>query len=183
VSVAEKTSDIGARISASDPVHGQIVDFLTDEAYILDDNRHMEWADRYVTDDVVYVSHRRKTVYRAQGNGIKLAAGEFNDTKRTLILRARRNTEIPSAFDRDPEPRICRLIGNIVVHETDKPDEYAVRSRIVLYRNRFDDTTYDMITANRSDLIRFTAEGPKLARREILPDIARPGAPFPNVFL
>jgi 3-phenylpropionate/cinnamic acid dioxygenase small subunit len=171
------------RISSSDPIHGQIVDYLVDEAYMLDDDRHMEWAQDWVTDDIYYVSHRRKTVYRAQGDGVKRAAGEFNDDKQTLILRARRNTEIASAFDRDPPPRICRLVGNIAVWDSDKPDEYVARSRLVLYRNRFDDTEYDLLTASRGDIIRFTADGPKLARREILPDMARFGATFSNVFL
>jgi 3-phenylpropionate/cinnamic acid dioxygenase small subunit len=170
------------RVSSSQPIHGRIVDFLSDEAYLLDDSKHVEWARTCLTDDILYISHRRKTVYRGAKGAIGRARGEFNDTKQTLLLRARRNCEIPSAFDRDPEPRICRVIANVVVFETEKQDEYAVRSRIVLYRNRFDETAYDILTASRSDIIRFTDTGPKLARREILPDMARLSAPFPNVF-
>src|SRR5271154_3743410 len=103
------------RISASDPLYGKIVDFLVDEAYLLDDDKHLEWVE-LMADDVSYVMMRRKTVYRRDGKGIR-PGGEFNDTKQSLLFRARRNTEIPSAFDRDPAPRICRLIGNVVVHE------------------------------------------------------------------
>src|SRR4051812_1027427 len=106
------------RVSSSDPVYGKICDYLIEEAYLLDDNKHVEWVDRCVADDVVYISHARKTVYRAHGSGIKYGAGEFNDDKDSLRARARRNTEVASAYDRDPEPRICRLISNIMVHET-----------------------------------------------------------------
>jgi len=169
------------RISASDPLYGKIVDFLVDEAYLLDDDKHLEWVE-LMTDDVSYQMMRRKTVYRKDGDGVR-PGGEFNDTKDTLKFRARRNTEIPSAFDRDPAPRICRLVGNVVVHSTDTDNEYAVRSKMVLYRNRFDQTHYDLLTATRNDVIRVTTEGLRLAKRQIIPDMARPGSPFPNVFM
>jgi 3-phenylpropionate/cinnamic acid dioxygenase small subunit len=172
---------IGRRVSASDPRHGEIVDFLTDEAYLLDDDKHLEWVE-LMTDDVTYQMMRRKTLYRKDGNGVR-PGGEFNETKQSLAFRARRNTEVPSAFDRDPAPRICRLIGNVVVHTTDVENEFSVRSKIILYRNRFDQTTYDQLTATRTDVIRFTDDGPRLASRVIVPDMARPGSPFPNVFM
>lgn len=171
----------GHRVSASDPIHGQIVDFFMDEAYLLDDDKHLEWVE-LMADDVSYKMMRRKTVYRKDGNGVR-PGGEFNDTKQSLAFRARRNTEVPSAFDRDPAPRICRMIGNVVVHTTDVDNEYAVRSRIVLYRNRFDQTNYDVLTATRNDVVRFTDDGVRLVERVIIPDIARPGSPFPNVFM
>lgn len=179
--VAMKAKASGERVSASEPVHGKIVDFLMDEAYLLDDNKHHEWL-ACVADDIQYKSNRVKTLYRKQGSGV-VPGGEFNDNLDSLKLRVRRNLDTASAFDRDPLPRFARMITNVVVHTTEAPDEYAVRSKITLYRNRFDDTTYDMMTATRNDVIRFTKSGPKLAARVITPDIQRPGALFSNVLL
>lgn len=176
-------ASVGKRLPSSDPVYGEIHDFLIEEAYLLDDNKHIEWVERCVADDVAYVSHSRKTLKRAYGSGVKFGGGEFNDDKMSLLGRARRNIETASAYDRDPEPRICRLISNILVHETGASGEYAVRSRLVLYRNRFDDPNYDILTASRSDIVRFTDNGPKLVRREVLPDLALLGANYANVFL
>lgn len=179
----ESQAEVGKRVSYSDPVYGKIHDYLVEEAYLLDDNKHVEWVEHCLADDVAYVSHSRKTLKRAYGSGIKYGGGEFNDDKESLRGRARRNIETASAYDRDPEPRICRLVANIIVHETGASNEYAVRSRLVLYRNRFDDPTYDILTASRSDIVRFTDDGPKLVRREVLPDLALLGANYANVFL
>jgi 3-phenylpropionate/cinnamic acid dioxygenase small subunit len=177
----ETAVETGVRVSASSPVFGEIVDFLTDEAYLLDDDKHMEWLD-LLTDDVSYRMNRRKTLYRKDGNGVAPGGG-FNEDRMSLTLRARRNIEVPSAFDRDPAPRIRRMISNFVVHETETPGEYAVRSAILLLRNRFDQPDYDMLSATRDDVLRKTPDGFRLASRVITPDQARMGAPFPNVFL
>jgi 3-phenylpropionate/cinnamic acid dioxygenase small subunit len=179
--LSDRAAPAGRRVSASEPRHGEVVDFLVAEAYLLDDDRHIEWLD-LLTDDIAYVSMLRKTLYRHQGSGI-VPGGEFNDSKATLLRRAKRNVEVPSAYDRDPAPRICRMVSNVVVHETANADELDVRSRLLLLRNRFDDPAYDMLSAQRRDVLRRTETGLRLARRTITPDAARFSTQFPNVFL
>jgi phthalate 3,4-dioxygenase subunit beta len=171
-----------ARLSASDPRHGEIVDFLTDEAALLDEDQHLEWLET-LAEDIAYKIPVRKTLYRKDGRGFDERNSHFDDDVLSLGLRVRRSVEISSAYDRDPAPRIRRFVTNVVVHETDDPDELAVTSYILLLRNRFDAPTYDMLSGKREDIIRRTPDGLRLAKRLVLLDQSALGAPYLNVFM
>src|SRR6266545_5950809 len=119
--------ETGARVRASQPLYGEILDFLIDEAALLDDDKHLEWLE-LLADDVTYKMPVRKTLYRRDGRGFDERNAHFDDDRLSLGLRVRRSVEIVSAYDRDPAPRIRRLVTNVVVHETDEPDEWAVTS-------------------------------------------------------
>jgi 3-phenylpropionate/cinnamic acid dioxygenase small subunit len=170
------------RVKASDGTYGEILDFLNDEAYLLDDDRHGEWLTLFA-EDVSYVIPVRKNLYRRDGAGFDGSSFHFNDNFQSMTLRVRRSVEVPSAFDRDPAPRIRRMISNIVVHESGTPNEYAVTSSIALFRNRFESPTYDILTGKREDLIRRTEAGLKIAKRTVLLDQAALGASYINVFM
>jgi 3-phenylpropionate/cinnamic acid dioxygenase small subunit len=169
------------RIKASDAVYGDILDFLIDEAALLDDDLHQEWLE-LLADDIAYKMPVRKTLYRRDGKGFANASFHFNDNKTSLALRVKRSVAILTAFDRDPAPRIRRMVSNVVVREGGK-DEYEATSSILMLRNRFDDPTYDILTGRREDLIRRTGAGFKLARRTVLLDQAGLGASYLNVFM
>jgi len=172
----------GARVSATQTLYGEIVDFLVDEAALLDDDLHFEWLE-LVTDDITYKMPVRKTLYRRDGKGFDEHSSHFDDDRLSLGLRVRRSVEIPSAYDRDPAPRIRRLVTNIVVHETEVDGEFAVTSYITLLRNRFDAANYDILSGKREDVVRRTPEGLKLCRRVVLLDQSALGAPYLNVFM
>lgn len=179
---AAAEAPVGKRVKASDPAYGDILDFLNDEAALLDDDKHREWLS-LLSDDAIYLMPARKTVYRRDGRGFDSDNFHFNDNRMTLDLRVRRSVEVPSAFDRDPAPRIRRQISNVVVYEGANADEYAVTSTIVLFRNRFDNPHFDILPAKREDIIRKTADGLKLAKRTVLLDQAALGASYLNVFM
>jgi len=180
VDTATKT---GTRVKASDPVYGDILDFLIDEAALLDDDRHLEWLE-CLTDDISYKMPVRKTLYRRDGDGFDERNMHWYDDRFSLGLRVKRSVELPSAYDRDPAPRIRRMVTNLVVHETDTPGEYAATTYLVLLRNRFDAPTYDILSAKREDVIRRDDDGTcKLASRLILLDQAAVGAVYINVFM
>lgn len=170
------------RISAADPVYGEILDFLIDEADLLDQDLHLEWIE-LLTDDLAYYMPSRKTLYRRDGQGFNPRGAHFDDDKGSLTTRARRNVEISSAYDRDPAPRIRRLVSNVVVHEGDAPGEYAVKSSLLILRNRYEDTTSDSLSARREDVLRRTPDGFRLAQRTIFVDQALIPAPWLNVFM
>jgi 3-phenylpropionate/cinnamic acid dioxygenase small subunit len=173
----------GTRVKASDLVYGEILDFLIDEAALLDDDRHLEWLD-CLTEDIAYKMPVRKTVYRRDGNGFDERNLHWDDDRFSLGLRVRRSVEVEAAYDRDPAPRIRRMVTNLVVHETDTPGEYAATTYLLVLRNRFDAPTYDMVTAKREDVIRRDGDGIcKLARRLVLLDQTALGAVFINVFM
>jgi 3-phenylpropionate/cinnamic acid dioxygenase small subunit len=182
VETSTGTTTATERISASDPTYGQILDFLIDEAALLDDDLHNEWL-AMMTDDISYRMPVRKTLYRRDGRGFDDLNSHFDDDRMSLALRVRRSVEIPSAYDRDPAPRIRRAITNVVVHKGDNDNEYKATSYIMLLRNRFDAPTYDILTAKREDVLRLTDNGLKLAKRLILVDQSAFGAPYLNVFM
>lgn len=167
---------------SADGVYGEIQNFLIDEAAMLDQDLHMEWLD-LLTDDIDYKMPFRHTVYRRDGSGFGDRDFRFNDNKQTLNLRARRNTQSASALDRDPPPRIHRMISNIVVHQGDGPDLYEASSSILLMRSRFDRPVLEMLSAKRQDVVRRTPQGLKLASRVIYTDLANLGNSFLNVFM
>ncbi|MGH7858474.1 MAG: aromatic-ring-hydroxylating dioxygenase subunit beta [Candidatus Binatia bacterium] len=177
----EKSDDL-ARVRASDPVYGEILDFLIDEAALLDDDRHAERLG-LMTEDVTYRMPVRKSLHRRDGRGFDDRNGHFDDDRLSLELRVRRSVEIPSAYDRDPAPRIRRLVTNLVVHATGSEGEYRATSYILLLRNRFDALNYDVLSAKREDVIRRTPDGLRLASRVILVDQAILGAAYWNVFM
>jgi 3-phenylpropionate/cinnamic acid dioxygenase small subunit len=98
-------------------------------------------------------------------------------------MRVRRTVDLANAYDRDPAPRIRRMVTNFVVHEAAQADEYTATSSILMLRNRFDDPQYDMLSGKREDIIRRTPEGLRLARRVVLLDQAALGASWLNVFM
>ena len=88
-----------------------------------------------------------------------------------------------SAWAEDPPSRTRRLVTNVLVEETDKPQEYSVRSYLLVTRSRFNFDEYDLISAERRDILRADGEGFKLAKREILLDQAVLGTPNLAIFL
>jgi 3-phenylpropionate/cinnamic acid dioxygenase small subunit len=160
----------------------EVHDFLVDEAELLDDDLHREWLG-LLTDDVVYRMPARRSVYRRDGTGVDFDNCHFDDDWSSLEMRVRRSVEITSAFDRDPAPRMRRLVTNLSVRETEVPDEFAATSSILLLRNRLHLQGYDMLSARREDVVRRTDAGLRLAKRLILVDQATLSAAFLNVFL
>src|SRR5271170_7222435 len=125
-----------------------------------------------------YMSPEQARGKRADGRGFDSRNNHFNDNRSSLELRVRRNVDIGPAFDRDPAPRIRRLVSNITVHQSPDPDEYAVKSSILLLHSRFDDLGYNALSGRRYDVIKRTTEGLRLAHRTIHLDQSLLGAPY-----
>lgn len=171
------------RLPCNSAAYSELHDFLIDEAELLDEDLHWEWL-ALLTDDIVYCMPARETLYRRDGRGYDLNGNNlFEDNKMSLALRVTRSVSIESAFDREPPPRIRRQITNIKAFETDVSGEYAVRSYILLLRNRQDATRFDMLPARREDIIRRTPDGLRLARRTILVDASVLDSIYFNVFM
>lgn len=168
--VLTATAKTGVRIRSTNPVFLEILEFLTDEAALLDHDEHNEWIDT-LTDDVHYRMPLRETRYRFDGRGFSDDGSYYDDDKAALAMKAKRNTEFQYAYDRDPPPRVKRAVTNLTVFEGDKPGEYKARSYVLLFKNRFDNPTYDILTAEREDIIRRTPQGLKLAKRDIFVDM------------
>jgi 3-phenylpropionate/cinnamic acid dioxygenase small subunit len=147
--VAEATNPATAaptRVRIGSPIYNEVLEFLYDEACMLDEIRLQDWAATLIMGRVMRLSGK-------------------------------------SAWAEDPPSRTRRLVTNVRVERGDKPDEYKVRSYLLVTRSRFNFDEYDLISAERHDVLRQVDGVFKLARREILLDQAVLGTPNLAIFL
>ncbi len=144
--------------------------FLYREARALDEERFRDWLGM-VTADVHYWMPIRENRFRKHKRPQPTpadAASVYNDDRTDLDHRVQR-FESGLAWNEDPPARVRRMVTNIDVESGDTPDEYAVYSNIVLYRNRREDEEGWFVAARR-DRLRMTETGLRLARRHIVLD-------------
>jgi len=170
------------RLKSRDPIHADILDFLTDELVLLDTDQHEEWL-QILAPDIIYSIPQRKTRHKRDGDPFDSKGNLFSDTKRNLEVRVQRSVVIRSAFDRDPPPRIRRFMSNLIVYETELPHVFEAESYILLLRSQSDDPNWDIMCGRREDIVRETPDGFRLARRTVFLDQAALGALFLNVFM
>ncbi len=118
-----------------------------------------------------------------QGASLVRSVQHFHDDWRSLMGRIMRLTGTRSAWAEDPPSRTRRLVTNVLVAKTPKPDEFSVTSYLLVTRSRFNSSEYDLISAERRDLLREDRDSFKLARREIILDQAVLGTPNLAIFL
>ena len=172
----------GRRVRAGDPRYFEIVEFLEDEAALLDDNALMSWIE-LMADDLVYRAPVRITRDRDEGKGFAEHMFHLDETAATLRMKATRLALTPSAWAENPPSRTRRFVTNIRVHEAETAGEFHVTSSVLLVRNRYDDAHVDLLSAQRSDLIRRAEDGLQLARRTIYVDQSTLSMPNFAVFV
>lgn len=173
----------GDRVAVGSAQYNRIVEFLYEEAALLDQIRLQEWAAR-LAPDLIYTAPLRETRPMDQQNSSFVRTVQhFHDDWRSVMGRVMRLTGTKSAWAEDPPSRTRRLVTNVMVAKTAKPDEFAVTSYLLVTRSRFNSPEFDLISAERRDLLRQDGESFKLARREIIVDQAVIGTPNFAIFL
>ena len=148
----------------------EIEAFLYHEAELLDERRYEAWLDLF-TDDAHYFMPMRRNVPHDEPDREFTRAGAdvnwFDEGKDTLTRRVKQIlTGIHWA--EEPRSRTCHVVSNVQVAAT-APDEVAVKSRFLVYRNRVETET-DFLVGKREDVLRRVAGGWKIARRKIVLD-------------
>jgi ethylbenzene dioxygenase beta subunit len=142
--------------------------WLDAEAELLDNGRFEDWLE-LLTEDVCYRVPIRLTRERGGGSDVNFGAPHFQEDIGTLRMRvARLKTEF--AWAEDPPSRTRRFVTN--VRPRALGDDVAVRSYLLMYRSRGDDASAELISAERSDVLRRTDSGLRLCQREVLLDQA-----------
>jgi 3-phenylpropionate/cinnamic acid dioxygenase small subunit len=149
----------------------EIEDFLWNEADILDDFRYEEWLD-LLTDDVTYWMPIRRNVPSREMENEWATEGAviswYQDDKPALEKRVSQiRTHVHWADE--PFSRISHIISNVRILGWNGPDELRVKCRFIYYRNRHEDEVSEFI-GKRIDTLRRTADGWKIARREVYLD-------------
>ncbi|WP_313054296.1 aromatic-ring-hydroxylating dioxygenase subunit beta [Pseudomonas lopnurensis] len=176
-------SPLGVRtVPVGAEVYNQAVTFLYEEATLLDQVRLQEWAARLAPDLIYTVPLRHTRLQHEQAASIVRTVQHYHDDYRSIMGRVMRLSG-KSAWAEDPPSRTRRLVTNVFVEETEKPDEYVVTSYLMLTRSRFKDHHVDIISGERRDVLRVSEEGFKLARREVILDQAVLATPNLAIFL
>lgn len=167
----------GERVCYGDPDYNRIADFLIEEALLLDDNKLIEWVER-LAEDLIYTAPVRTTRANEDSAGELVRGGQhYDDDYASIRLRVRRFTESKSVWADNPRARSRRFVTNISVWRSAKAGEFEVTSYLLLMKNKLESPTYEIVTARRNDLIRFTDDGLRLARREAIVDMSVLGVP------
>ena len=157
----------GRSLPFGDGRHLQAHQWLVDEAYLLDAQHYADWLD-LLADDIHYIMPVRVTTARGAGFDSLADMGHFDENMYALRKRVQR-LATDHAWTEDPPSRTRHFVTNIRTfrHLT---SELRVESALLLFRSRGDTREPDLISAGRTDLLRETGDGLKLARREILVD-------------
>lgn len=151
-----------------------IEDFLYTEADLLDARRYREWLDLLAEDIVYFMPMRRNVKFGQHGERENTRSGTgiswFDEDKWTLTKRVE---QILTGvhYAEEPLSRVTHMVTNVQVTKAlpsvEDADEVEVRSRFLLYQNRVEYETYTFV-GRRTDVLRKTEAGWKIARREII---------------
>lgn len=143
-------SAVGAPVSLE--IEQQIIHWMHLEAELLDDRRDREWLETMVSEDIVYQVPLRSTVERARGLGFSATTFHMDERYGSLLSRVLRN-ESGFAWAEDPPSRARHFVTNIRVG-AGAEDSLNVRSNLLLYRTRQDQTTPQTFSGERHDVLR-----------------------------
>lgn len=150
------------------PLYHEITLLLYREARMLDEERFLEWLET-LTPDIHYWMPLRENRFRRDRRpepGPDNCASVYNDDLFDLGVRIKR-FETGMVWSEDPQARVSRLVTNIEVEHTERPDELAVFSNVAIYRNRRQDEKI-WFNGKRRDRFRIVDGQWKLCRRHIL---------------
>ena len=157
----------GPPLPYGDPAHLAAHQFLVEEAALLDAADYASWLN-LLCEDIRYVMPVRVTTARGADFDSLADMGHFDENMYALRKRVQR-LATDHAWTEDPPSRTRHFVTNVRTfrHRT---SELRVESSLLLFRSRGDTREPDLISAGRTDLLRETGDGLKLARREILVD-------------
>jgi 3-phenylpropionate/cinnamic acid dioxygenase small subunit len=149
-------------------LHDTSREFLFREAELLDNRQWREWL-ALLTEDIDYRVPNRITAERAH------PAAAFSDqsfhmleTFASLSARVAR-LESEYAWSDNPPSRTRRFVSNIRAQRAESGDELSVKSNLLLVRGLRDGPP-ELIYGERHDVLRWTEDGLRLARRLVLLD-------------
>ncbi len=155
-------------LSFTSTVHQEAHEFLVREAELLDERRFREWLD-LLAPDIVYRMPVRVTAPETLEHGLLEDMAHFDEDLYSLRKRIER-FETGHAWTEDPPSRTRHFVTNVRTFDGTAADEIVVKSYVLLFRSRGDIRDADLVSAERTDTLRRTDAGLRLAKREILAD-------------
>lgn len=156
-----------AMTKASPEEHWLCTDWLNNESALLDDQRVHEWLE-LLHPDLEYKLPVRMTRERQNGPGFSNEAFHMLEDVASLTMRVRR-LDTDYAWAEDPPSRSRRFVSNVRVSKNGEQELY-VTSNLLIYRGRLDTVEYDIVTAERHDVLVPVDGELKLRSRTVLLD-------------
>jgi phthalate 3,4-dioxygenase subunit beta len=148
--------------------HQRAHQFLVEEAHLLDTHQYDAWF-ALLTDDITYMMPVRVTAVKAADEASVQTMHHFAENRYSLRKRVDRFLT-KHAWAEDPQSRTRHHVTNIRTFATDAADTLTVESALFLFRSRGDRNEPDMLSAGRTDQLRKTPDGLRLASRVIQAD-------------
>lgn len=169
----------GARVRVGGALYNEVVEWLDTETELLDAYREREWLEAMVSREVIYQVPIRQTVERARGTGFIGGAFHLDETYGSLESRVARN-ETAYAWAEDPPSRIRHFVTGVKVAED--ADLVTVRSNLLIFRTRQEQTQPQLLSGERKDQLRREDGTLRLLRREVLLDLTVIGTHNLSIF-
>ena len=162
---------VGRPLPYGDPAHLAAHQFLVEEAALLDAADFAGWLG-LLCEDIRYLMPVRVTTARGAGFDSLADMGHFDEDMYALRKRVER-LATDHAWTEDPPSRTRHFVTNVRTFPGETlltTGDLRVESALLLFRSRGDTREASLISAGRTDLLRATADGLRLARREITVD-------------
>jgi len=172
----------GRRLRPTEGRYLELLDFLWEEAAVLDRDDLLGWKDM-LDQRIVYRMPVCVTRKRRSGENFETETMHFDEDYLSICFRIRRFEET-QAWAADPPTRTRRFVTGVRAWETSDMGLYDVTSSLLLVRSTDDDYRTDLLTAERFDRIHVADDGAaKLVERKIIADQTTIGTHNLAVFL
>lgn len=168
-------------VNYNEPLYYEAFGFLQNEASLLDNKKWREWLT-ILSENLHYrMPVRTVPQSREPASEFSNEMYHFYDNYKTIAMRVERMyTEL--AWAEDPSSRTRRFITNVRVSELED-NKLEAKSYILLMRSQHDIAKYQMLSAERIDILVQTDSGLKMEKRDIYVDQTTLGVENLAVFL
>jgi 3-phenylpropionate/cinnamic acid dioxygenase small subunit len=152
----------------------EIEELLYREAELLDERRFEDWLDLFTEDARYWMPMRRNVPAEEPAREFTREGVDVNwfDEGKDTLTRRVKQIRTGVHWAEQPPSRICHMVSNVQLlgaPDGPSPDEIAVKSRFLIYRNRVETET-DILVGKREDLLRRVDGAWRIARRKIILD-------------
>jgi len=162
------TARAGETIPFGEPRYNGVMQFLIEEAQLLDDGLLNAWLG-LISEDMLYEMPVRDHVRRSAGSGFDPAMKWVDDDYAAIAFKVKRYMATETAWAEDPPSFTRRIVSNLLLRTTSIEGELSARTSIFAYRKRGAEKA-GLISAERKDVLRRDGSGWKLCRRVVMLD-------------
>ncbi len=165
----------------TDSLFREIEAFIYHEAELLDNHQHNEWLDLWDEKASYRMPVRVTHTKRQKDQEFQEKFGHFDETKEMLGMRVKR-LGTSTAWAEEPQSRTRHFVSNLRINALEN-EQYALKTNLMLYRNRLDDAGHDLLSAERLDIIHLVNGQWRFLKRTIYMDQATLGTLNLSIFL